>query len=235
MSGFTGFPAAAFDWFEGIIENNNKEWFEANRATFDASVKAPMVALFDEAQAKYGGTIKLARPNRDVRFSPNKMPYKQNLFAVLHSRPDLKPGEMTSAGLYASLDAFGLYGGTGYYDMSSDQLKRYREAIDDRRKAAKLREAVDQASMTLDVRGRSLKTAPKGCSRDHPHIELLRMKEIVAGRQFDREEAQSARVRDDLFRAWDAAAKLIDWLDAHVGPSELPPEERVARRPRKSA
>lgn len=229
---FSGFPPQAFDWFESIIENNNKEWFEGNRTTYDDAIKAPMQALFEEAQARYGGTIKLARPHRDVRFSPNKMPYKQNLFAVLHSRPGLKGGEMTSAGLYASVDAFGLYGGTGYYEMSGDQLKRFRAALDDRRKANTLREAVDQASMTLDVRGRSLKTAPKGYARDHPHIDLLRLKEIVAGRQFDREEAQSTNLRDQLFTAWDAAEKLIDWLDTHVGPTEMSEEDRFARRPK---
>ena len=134
---FKGFPAAAFDWFAGIAQNNNKDWFEANRATFESAVKAPLSALMEDAAETFGGQVKLSRPHRDVRFSKDKSPYKRNLFAVLHSFNDENSAQMTAAGLYCSISADGLFAGTGYYEMTPDQLARYRAALGDDPQAAR--------------------------------------------------------------------------------------------------
>ena len=71
-----------------------------------------------------------------------------------------------------------------------------------------------------------LKTAPRGVPKDHPRIELLRRKGLMAGRRFDlapwmHTKAVVAKVRD----TWNAAGPLNEWLDLHVGPSTLAPFE----------
>ena len=63
-------------------------------------------------------------------------------------------------------------------------------------------------------------------SKDHPRIELLRRKGLMAGRDFPLAKwmytkAAVGKVRD----AWEAATDMNAWLDLHVGPSTLPPEE----------
>lgn len=220
---FRGFPPAAFAWFRSLGENNERDWLEANRETFDTAIRAPLAALMADAAARFGGSVKLARPQRDVRFSPDKRPYKQNLFGVVHSRPG------TDAGLYASVSADGLMVSTGYYEMATDQLARFRAALDEGGHGDALAEAVAAARRSLEVRGRSLKTAPRGFAKDHPQIEFLRMKELVAVRNFAPEACGSAAFGDAAFAVWREAAPLVAWLDRHVGPSELSPEERFAR------
>ena len=77
----------------------------------------------------------------------------------------------------------------------------------------------------------SLKTAPRGYPRDHPRIELLRLKGLVGTRHWDparwmQTKAVVKRVRD----TWDEAAPMNAWLDAHVGPSTLAPDEDALGR-----
>lgn len=221
---FDGFPADAFAFFEELALNNEKSWFEANRERFEASVRVPLTAFFETTQAEFGGEVKLARPHRDVRFSPDKSPYRLNLFGVVHSRPGAK------AGCYASLSAQGLTAATGYYEMSKDQLGRYREALCDGRKAAALRRAIAAAEAVSAVRGRALKTAPRGFAKDHPQIDLIRMKEVIAICEFAPPECADAGIIEKAFAVWRGADKLVGWLDKHVGPSELAEEKRFARR-----
>ncbi len=220
---FEGFPPATFAWFRELAENNERAWFEANRATFEAAVRDPLAALMADAAATFGGTLKLARPQRDVRFSPDKRPYKQNLFGVVHSRPG------TDAGLYASVSAEGVMVGTGYWEMASDQLARFRAAIATGGHGPALADAVDTTRRTLEVRGRSLKTAPRGVAKDHPFVAFLRMKELIAIRTFSPDACGSAGLAAGAFTVWREAAPVVDWLDAHVGPSELSPAERFGR------
>ncbi|MBT5552498.1 MAG: DUF2461 family protein, partial [Ilumatobacter sp.] len=72
-----------------------------------------------------------------------------------------------------------------------------------------------------------LKTAPRGYPKDHPRIELLRMKGCIAVKNFGAPKwihgaGAAKRIRD----VWVGAQPLTDWLDAHVGPSTLPPDDR---------
>ncbi|MEM9221264.1 MAG: DUF2461 domain-containing protein [Pseudomonadota bacterium] len=227
---FKGFSNATFDFFSDLADNNEMSWFEAHRDTFEDAVKTPMVLLLEGGAEEFGGQVKLSRIHRDVRFSKNKAPYKTNLFGVIHSRSEPGAKTISAAGLYASISAEGLYAGTGYYDMSADQLARFRETLGDDRKAKALEKAMEGAKKTLEVWGRSLKTAPKGFPRDHPHIELLRMKEIVAGRRIPAKSCKRGALKDKVFDIWRSAFPITDWLDRHVGPTELSPEERFARR-----
>ncbi len=165
------------------------------------------------------------RQNRDVRFSRDKSPYKTTTYGILYEVT--VPGH----GLYAQLSARGLYAGTGYYRMARDQLERYREAI-----AGDTGGVLEQATAAaeaagLELAGDTVKTAPRGYPRDHPRIELLRRKELIAGRAapgdggLDRDAALA-----HVAGTWRAAQPINAWLDAQVGPSRLPPEERWGRR-----
>jgi hypothetical protein len=79
----------------------------------------------------------------------------------------------------------------------------------------------------LDVVGEALRTAPRGYPRDHPRIELLRHRALVAGRSLP---GTSGIGRDAALHhvasTWRAAEPLNAWLDEHVRPSTLPRERR---------
>jgi uncharacterized protein (TIGR02453 family) len=163
------FGAGATAWFEGLERDNSRAYFAATRATFDDEVREPFERLLDELSGEFGGEVKVFRQHRDVRFSPDKSPYKTRTYGILHSLPG------SAAALYAEISARGLYAASGYWRMASDQLARYRAAVDDERAGEGLARAVVAVREAgLELAPPALKTVPRGMARDHPRGELLR-------------------------------------------------------------
>src|SRR5664279_4905169 len=84
---FAGFPAATFEFLNGIAANNEKTWFDAHRGLYDAGYVEPAKAFVTaigpklreispnvQFEPKVNGS--LGRVNRDIRFSKDKRPYK---------------------------------------------------------------------------------------------------------------------------------------------------------------
>src|SRR5215467_13233392 len=72
---FQGWPEEAQRFFLGLQLDNSKAYFETNRATYLRCVRGPMEALVASVEAEFGSG-KIFRPNRDIRFSADKSPYK---------------------------------------------------------------------------------------------------------------------------------------------------------------
>jgi len=225
-AGFRGFGPQVFEWFAGLERDNSKAYFTATRECYETDVREAFTAMLDELREQFGGEVRVFRQYRDLRFSPDKSPYKTRTYGIIAGGPS------APSGLYAALSARGLYAGTGYHRMARDQLERFREAIADDGTGPELGQAVDAArGAGLDIDGESLRTAPRGYPRDHPRIELLRRKSLVAGRALAAGEGIG---RDAALRhvggAWHAAAPVTAWLGAHVGESTMPPDDRGRRR-----
>jgi uncharacterized protein (DUF2461 family) len=106
--------------------------------------------------------------------------------------------------------------------MAPDQLGRYRDAVASERSGGDLTRAIAAVERhDIDVHGRdSLKTAPRGYPADHPRIELLRYKGIVAWQQWPVEPwLETAAAKDRVAGFLRATGPLTTWLDANVGPS----------------
>jgi uncharacterized protein (TIGR02453 family) len=207
---FTGWPAEALEFYEGLEADNSKTYWTAHKATYDEAVHGPMAALLADLEPEFG-TGKIFRPFRDVRFSPDKTPYKTAIGATLER------------GRYVQLSARGLAAGSGMYVMTPDQLARYREAVDSDRTGAELEEIIRVAGKQgIEITGHDrLKSAPKGYPKDHSRIELLRHKGLIAWKQWPvgawlGTSAAKRRVVDFLH----AAQPLNAWLDHNVGPAE---------------
>src|SRR5580704_12898311 len=176
MSKFEGFGPGVRRWFQGLEADNSKEYFTAHRDVFEESVRGQMEALLDELAGRFGGEVKMFRQHRDIRFSPDKSPYKTNTYGVIYGSP------IAAQGLYASISARGLVAGSGYHMMARDQLERYREQIHDPKRGAELARLVAKSETAgLEVWGETLATAPRGYGRDHDRIELLRRKSLSLG------------------------------------------------------
>jgi uncharacterized protein (TIGR02453 family) len=212
---FKGWPESALRFYEGLEADNSKAYWLDHKEVYERDVKAPMEALLTELQKEFGDWH-LFRPYRDTRFSRDKSPYKTAIAAMIGDG-------------YVQVSADGLVAGRGVYHMASDQLARFRDAVVDDKTGKKLQTVV--ASLRgkgLDVHAmETLKTAPKGYPKDHPRIELLRMKGLVTMRSWPpaawlRTAAAKGRVVDVLR----AAKPLVSWLEANVGESEIAEEER---------
>src|SRR5438874_5534919 len=132
MTKFEGFGPEVGKWFTGLEADNSREYFTRSRQFFDQSIRGQMEALLSELSGKFGGEVRMFRQNRDIRFSPDKSPYKTNTYGVIHG-----PG-IGAQGLYASISADGLVAGSGYHAMARDQLDRYRDAVADDRRGPEL-------------------------------------------------------------------------------------------------
>jgi uncharacterized protein (TIGR02453 family) len=216
--GFRGWPADALAFYDELAADNTKVWWHANKARYDANVRGPMELLADEVHDEFG-PLHIFRAFRDTRFAKDKTPYKTNLGAVTEGEG--------GASYYLHIAADGLYVGCGYYHMATDQLARYRAAVaEDEPGNALVALVASTERAGLAIGGDSLKTAPRGYPRDHPRVELLRRKGLIAGRQFAPAKWLGTRAAlDRITGTWRGSAPLLAWLDTNVGPSELPPED----------
>lgn len=219
---FDGFGDGAIDWFEGLERDNSKRYFEATRALYLDEVREPFELMLEELADELGAQVHVFRQNRDIRFSPDKSPYKTNTYGIVHSRPG------SAAGMYASISARGLYAGSGYYRMARDQLESYHEAVLDDRTGPELAALLDRVTADgLELSEPALKTAPRGMTRDHPRTHLLRYKSVFAGRLLSPEKALAGREPLRFVAAtWSKAEPLRAWFDDHVGASSQPRERR---------
>ena len=154
---FRGWPVAAIEFYEGLEADNSRTYWHANKQTYEQIVKGPMDALLAELAPEFGAG-RIFRPNRDVRFSRDKSPYKTAIAATLEE------------GGYVQFSADGLSAGTGLYMPATDQLDRYRRAVADDRSGAALVDIVADARRTgIEITAHeSLKTAPAATRRTIP-------------------------------------------------------------------
>jgi len=216
---FTGFPAEGIEFYLGLEADNSKTYWQANKSRWESSVRGPMQELLGELEDEFG-TFHIFRPYNDVRFSKNKVPYKTAMGAVSEAE-----GGST---YYVHFSANGLLAGSGMYHMASDQLERFREAVDDKKKGeqlAALVKAAEKAGYSIAAM-EELKTAPRGIAKDHPRIELLRRKGLIATKQWPVSAwLHTKKAKDRVVDCWRGSAPVTAWLDKHVGASTLPPPE----------
>jgi uncharacterized protein (TIGR02453 family) len=215
---FNGFPRDAIDFYEHLEADNTKAFWQDNRGTYEEAVKRPM----EELCAELGefGPFHVFRPYNDLRFAKGRPPYKTAQGAVTQGEG--------GTGFYVQVSAEGLMAGAGYYMMAKDQLARFRAAVDAERTGTEIAALVDdvvRAGYSVGAHD-ELKSAPRGFSKDHPRIALLRRSGLMAWRAWPvakwlHSKQAAARVRD----TWNGAAPMWRWLDAHVGPSTLPPAD----------
>jgi uncharacterized protein (TIGR02453 family) len=213
--GFSGWPEAALDFYDGLEEDNSKAYWTANKAIYDQAVLGPMTELTEELSPEFG-EVKLFRPYRDVRFSADKSPYKTNIGAVVG------PG-------YIQFSASGLAAGSGMYQMASDQLARYRQAVAEDLTGHELERVIEAITKAgYEIHGRDpLKTAPRGYQADHPRIDLLRNRALIAWKEWPVEPWLSTSAAKDKVAEFIRAARPLDeWLENHVGPSDQPESRR---------
>lgn len=205
--GFSGWPAEAVEFFNGLQADNTKAYWSAHKAHYEASVRQPMAELLSELSGEFGPG-RIARPYRDVRFRADKSPYKTEIYAALD-----RCG-------YVNFSAEGLTAAVGYFRMSTAQLERYRHAVDGETDGARLAQVMERLQAEgLEVGGgQTLKGAPRGYPKDHPRSELLRYKGLICWRYWPVAPwLHTAKAKDKVAGFLRIAAPLHQWLDQKVG------------------
>jgi uncharacterized protein (TIGR02453 family) len=221
MGSFQGFAPEAVPFFVGLEKDNSKTYWETNKAVWESKVHQPMEELLSVLEEEFP-PLRLFRPNRDVRFSKDKSPYRLWIGAAGEARGT------GGVGLSLRLSSANLMVACGTHIMMPDQLERFRVALDHDLYGAQFEQLISTlAALSLPITPGGeppLKTAPLGYTKDHPRIDFLRWKGVVAIKEFSVVEAwlYTPQVIDKVKAVWHNAEPLKDWLETHVGPSKQP-------------
>jgi len=213
---FPGFPKDFFAFFRELKANNisdfGRAWFEDNKQRYRCSIQAPMSAFIAAMEPELRGISEHfvcdPRPNggsmfriyRDVRFSKDKRPYKEN--AGCYFRHDA--GKTVAApGFYMHFAPDDVFFGGGCYMPAPPTLAKIRDAIVERPASWK---------KVGPVRGESLSRPPRGYDPNHPLIEDLKRKSFYAARESTAKVAQSSKLIGEVTEAFKDVAPLMRFL-----------------------
>ena len=182
------FTEGTFAFLRELAANNNRDWFNDNKARYESEVREPALAFiramapelkrfaphFVAVDKKVGGS--LMRIHRDVRFSKNKQPYKINI--GIQFRHELGK-DVHAPGFYLHIEASEVFVGAGIWHPDSDTLKKIRTYIDAH--PTRWVDGRDDAAFAkaYALAGDSLIRAPKGYDPDHPLIEDIKRKDFI--------------------------------------------------------
>ncbi|MGO4679553.1 DUF2461 domain-containing protein [Microbacterium sp. 2MCAF23] len=208
---FPGWSERASAFYVGLEADNTKDYWTRNRAVYDTEVLAPMQALLDDLSTEFGEG-RIFRPNRDIRFSADKSPYKTSIAATLGQG-------------YIEFSARGIGTGAGCHMLTPDQLTRLRAAVADDETGPRLEAVIGELEASgIDVTSHDrLATAPRGYAKDHPRIDLLRNKDLVARSHWGQETPwlHSPEAAEHVVAVLRAARPLMQWRDENVGASTI--------------
>jgi uncharacterized protein (TIGR02453 family) len=208
----THISKATLKFLKDIKANNNRDWFNENKPRYQdaqAEVKAfnkslhDRMSLHDEIER-----VKLFRIYRDVRFSKNKTPFKTNFGTGITRATKWKRG-----GYYFNIEPGNCFAGGGFWGPNPADLKRIREEIAADDKA--LREVINGAQFKKvfgSLKGDQVKTAPKGFSKEHSAIDLLRHKQFLATHSFTEKAITTPGFVDELDNVLRALRPFFDYM-----------------------
>lgn len=225
---FGGFGPEALAFLQQLSENNNREWFHAHKAEFEAAVVTPALD-FIEAMARplakisphflcipkrVGGS--LFRIQRDTRFAHDKRPYKTNI--GIHFRHEAN-FDVHAPGYYFHIGTDECFLGCGIWQPERPALNRIRsEIVEKPRQWGSVRKALDRAGC-FSFHGESLKRLPPDvpAPAGHPWLEDLKRKDFIVLRQFDAATLHAPDLLDFAVETYASATPLMRFLCATLG------------------
>lgn len=220
---FPGFPKEALRFLKQLKKNNRRDWFLANKTVYETKVRGPMVELLTALQAPlkrlapeivYDPAKAIFRIYRDVRFSPDKSPYKTHISAFLC--PRFASGAAT-AGLYLHVDPEQALIAGGLYHPPSPELLAVRQHIaSNAKEIKKILSNPGFASRFDKLDGDQLSRVPRGFPSDHPAADILRHKDFTVGITRPPEISEKPEFFDLVLDHFRAMMPLIRFLNAGI-------------------
>jgi uncharacterized protein (TIGR02453 family) len=222
---FQGFTRATVRFFVDLKTNNNKQWFEQHRMTYETQVLEPAKA-FVRAMAPRLKTISqniiavpkinksLFRINRDTRFSLDPSPYKTNLGIYFWEGG---PSRLECSGFYFGVEPPKMMLGAGYYLFPDRVLEIYRRAVVHPKYGPELTRILKSILKTgeFELGGKHYKRVPAGFDQAHPNAQWLLHNGLYASWEANiPKEFFGPELRDFIFQKCKAAAPLHKWLVA---------------------
>jgi uncharacterized protein (TIGR02453 family) len=214
-----------FAFLSDLADNNDRDWFKANRSRYEDAVREPLRAFIRDFGAplesisshivaddrKSGGS--LFRIHRDTRFSKDKSPYKT--WAALQFRHEAGK-DAHAPGFYLHLARGNVLMGAGCWRPAREVLESIRDAIAE--SPDRWFEARDEVlAAGFELEGESLKRPPRGYPADHPAIDDLRRKDFIAVRHLSEETALDPDFVTEYAGMCSDAEPLMRFLTSAIG------------------
>src|ERR1700691_1111690 len=218
---FPGFPKAGMAFLRSLKKHNDREWFTPRKATFEATVRQPMIELVSAihremlrfAPQYVGEPAKCVyRIYRDTRFSKDKTPYKTYASALF-----LRNGFTKYAGCaayYFAVSPEDIEVAGGVYTPDRDVLLAVRRHIADNHKqfratfnGAKVRKLLGE------LQGESVSRVPKGFDPEHPAADLIKRKHYLLDTELDPKIATTPKLLKELVIRIEAMTPFVEFLN----------------------
>ncbi len=210
------------NFLKELKRNNNRKWFNENKPKYQEAKKQfeDMVKQFIPEVAKIDNSIDILEPKdcvfriyRDVRFSKDKSPYKENFGAVFAKGGRKSP----YAGYYLHIEPGASFIGGGLHMPPSDILKIARKEVFDY--TEEFKEIISQQSFTDNfqtIMGEKLKRAPRDFPNEFPDIELLKYKSYTIGKNVSDEIFQSPGAMNEITATFAAMQPFISFFNRAI-------------------
>ncbi|MCU0459625.1 MAG: DUF2461 domain-containing protein [Bacteroidales bacterium] len=203
-----------------LARNNDRVWFAGNRQRYESArdnfstfVQAVLdeIVGFDPIYKGLEAKSCIFRINRDTRFSHDKSVYKTN-FGAFMVRGGKKNGDKYP-GYYLHIEPGQSFVAGGSYIPPAPLLNSIRENIaENGQRLQKIINSPEYVRWFNGLEGEKLKVPPRGFSKEHPHIEIIKMKSFLAQKSFSDKEVVSPGFFENVTGAFRAMKPLNDFL-----------------------
>jgi uncharacterized protein (TIGR02453 family) len=203
---------STFVFLNNLKENNNREWFTKHKPKFlveQDKIKAFYAALME--QLKFHDEIeslKMFRIYRDVRFSKDKTPYKTHFGGHF-----VRATKRLRGGYYLQISPGNTFVAGGFWAPNMEDLFRIRKEFE--MDTFEIRAIlVDKKFIKYfgEIKGDSLKTAPRGFNKEHPNLDLIKMKQYIVVRNFTNEEVLSTNFMAEVNATFKAMRPFLNYM-----------------------
>lgn len=219
MSRVTRFDPKAIAFLKALKRNNDREWFRERKDEYELLLRRPMLAIVEQLGQDFrsfapdlSATPKsVHRIYRDTRFSNDKTPLKTHVSAVFWHK---KLARGVGAGMYFEIGQDWTWAGGGMYAPETAQIHAEREHI--AANYRRIRKILNSSAFRKTIgklEGEQLQRVPRGFDKDHPAADLLKYRQFLAGAEFPRGLATSARFYPTVLNVFKAIAPLIAFLN----------------------
>ncbi len=201
-----------FEFLEALKQNNHREWFYANKQNYrkqrDLITEYAQCILEGLNQSDDIEKFKVFNIHIDVRFKKDKTPYKTHFsFFYVRKKPKLR------GGYYVHLSPNTSFIAGGFWKPEKDDLLRIRQEFE--------MDAQEFRDFSLEptfkkvwgtLYGNEVKTTPKGFSKEHQNIDLIRKKQLIFRSPFSDREIFSNTFLDDVVRRFELIRPFFDYM-----------------------
>jgi len=205
-------PKNTISFLKELKMNNNRPWFNDNKHKFVA-IQREVKNFAEEVKGSLNISDdiekhKIFRIYRDLRFSKDKTPFKKNIGMAFHrTKPELR------GGYYLEISADDSFMAVGFWNPNKDDLLRIRKEIEI--DGQEFKNIINQKNIKHiwgEIKGDEVKTTPKGFSRDHDYIDMIKKKQFIFIKKLKEKEILDANFQKKLVNNFVSIRPFFDYM-----------------------